>query len=253
MSKIKLVLADLDGTVVMPASHEATEEVHEAIRQGERAGLMFSVVTGRPYWMAEALLKSLSIDQPCVFDGGGCIANPTTGEVLWSKYLPAETARQAVSLMLPHAIEIEYDKGVRNPKEVNIDQIQKPSLSVWASVKAESAENLINELRKLPNAAVHGNPHPGGDTSKWGIQVTHAEADKKHAVQQLLKMLKVDKNHTLAIGDGNNDLPLFDGTAVRVAMGNSTELLKKKADHVVSTVHEDGFAEAIRRIVLGEN
>ena len=66
-------------------------------------------------------------------------------------------------------------------------------------------------------------------------------------------MLGVDKNHTLAIGDGNNDLPLFDVTSVRVAMGNSTKLLKNKADHVVSTVGEDGFAEAVRRIVLEED
>lgn len=163
---------------------------------------------------------------------------------------PAETTKTAVEKLLPHAFLIEYDKGALTPDKVDLDTITDPALSVWASVPATEGEWLVEELRKLPKVAVHGNPHPGGDTSKWGVQVTHIEADKEYAVRQLLDIMNVDKAHTLAIGDGNNDLPLFKSATIKVAMGNGTDSLKFAADHVVGTVEEDGFAQAVREFVL---
>lgn len=47
-----------------------------------------------------------------------------------------------------------------------------------------------------------------------------------------------------------SNLPLFENAALKVAMGNATELLKAQADHVVGTAAEDGFAEAMERFVL---
>jgi hypothetical protein len=58
------------------------------------------------------------------------------------------------------------------------------------------------------------------------------------------------KEQTLAIGDGSNDLSLFQNAGFRVAMGNASDELKDAADYVVGSVDEDGFAEAMDRFVL---
>jgi hydroxymethylpyrimidine pyrophosphatase-like HAD family hydrolase len=173
MQKIQLVLTDLDGTAVYPEAHEISEEVMTVIQEGQEKGVTFCAVTGRPYWMAKDLLSVMGFKDPCIFDGGASIADPVTGEILWSKYLPATTTRAAVEQLLPYAFEIEYDKGTLTTDMVDLDAITNPVLSVWASVSATEGERIVEELRTLPETAVHGNPHPGGDTSKWGIQVTH--------------------------------------------------------------------------------
>lgn len=250
MAEIHLVLTDLDGTAVPPEAHEVSEEVRNVIHEGENKGVKFCAVTGRPFWMTKDLLAVMGFQDPCIFDGGASIANPATGEVFWSKYLPAETTKAAVKKLLPFAFLIEYDKGALTPGKVDTEAITDPALSVWASVPATEGERLVKELRALPKVAVHGNPHPGGDTNKWGVQVTHIEADKEYAVRQLLTMMNVDKAHTLAIGDGDNDLPLFKSASIKVAMGNGTDALKSAANHVVGTVQEDGFAQAVRKFVL---
>jgi HAD superfamily hydrolase (TIGR01484 family) len=193
----------------------------------------------------------MGFKDPCILDGGASIVNPLTEETIWSRQLSAEDTKSAVAELMQDAFLIEYDQGVKKPGEVDLTTITEPALSVWASVPTDKAEGLVEKLReKLPTTAVHGNPGPGGDFSKWGIQVTHKEADKEHAVKQLLETLGVNKANTLAIGDGNNDLPLFNGASIKVAMGNATELLKANADYVVGTVQEDGFAYAIQTLVL---
>jgi len=96
--------------------------------------------------------------------------------------------------------------------------------------------------------------HPGvGKPYQPGfidVQITDINADKFHALTELRKLLNVSKQQTLAIGDSSNDIPLFDGAGLRIAMGNSIPELKALADHEVSTVDEDGWAEAMNRFVL---
>lgn len=251
MREIKLVLTDLDGTVVLPESNSASADVLAAIREGESQGLKFAAVTGRPHWMAKDLLKAIGFEDPCVFEGGAIIMNPATEEILWSRTVPLETTKEAVRQLARFASIIEYGNGgVENAAEVDVETISRPALSIWASVPAEQADDLVASLSNLPEVAVHANAGPGGDYSRTGIQVTHFQADKEHAVRELLRLLNVDKAHTLAIGDGNNDLPLFRGAAVKVAMGNASEQLKTAADHVVADVAHDGFASAIRQYAL---
>jgi HAD superfamily hydrolase (TIGR01484 family) len=249
MSKIKLVLADLDGTVVQPEAQMASDNVIAAIREAELLGVKFAAITGRPHWMAKDLLNKIGFNDPCVLEGGAIIINPVTDEVLWSKTVLIETTRKAVEILCRNASIIEYGMGVFKAEEADILAITKPALSIWASVPAETADRLLVELKTLPEVAVHSNNGPGGDFTRTGIQVTHFEADKEHAVKELLKILGMDKEHTLAIGDGDNDIPLFRAASIKVAMGNASDLLKAEADEIVASVNEDGFAEAIRKFV----
>lgn len=56
--------------------------------------------------------------------------------------------------------------------------------------------------------------------------------------------------HILAIGDANNDLPLFTHARIKVAVGDASPKLKNAATEIVAPQIEDGFAEAINRFVL---
>ena len=246
MSDIKLVLTDLDGTVVLPEAQSASDVVVSSIREARSRGIEFAAITGRPYWMAKDLLKHLGFDGLCVLEGGGVILNPQTGEIVWSKTVPIDITQTIVTELKKHAFIMEYGDGVKAADEVQIADIKQPAFSIWASVSVDASDELVKTLQKLPNIAVHANHAPAGDTTRTGIQITHIEADKEHAVKKLLKIVRIDKAHTLAIGDGNNDLPLFNAAEVKVAMGNASELLKTAADYIVPSVQDDGFAEAIQ-------
>jgi HAD superfamily hydrolase (TIGR01484 family) len=250
-SEVRLVLADLDGTIIVPETGQVSERVAGSIREAEARGVYVAAVTGRPMGQAKPLLQAAGITHPSVFEGGGIIANSQTGEILWEKRLPQASARQAIRILLQHAIRLDY--GIEKPlTQMSENDVTEDIMSIWAAVPTEDIHAIINELKPIPQTAVHANAAPGGDVSLCGIQITHMEADKSHAVRKLLEILELDSLHTLGIGDGDNDLPLFAAASLKIAMGNASLGLKTAADEVVASVHEDGFADAIDTFVLGK-
>ena len=56
----------------------------------------------------------------------------------------------------------------------------------------------------------------------------------------------------MAIGDGDNDMTMLEAAGFFVAMGNGSDILKRKADAVTDTVDNEGFAKAIYKYVLNK-
>ncbi len=253
MNRIKAILTDLDGTVVLPQSDIVSERVVSAAQQAENNGIIICAVTGRYFEIAKGVINILGISNPCVVSGGSEIIDPTTGKILWSQMVSESKLRYIYSLLAPYANRISLgnglDSGIDN-KKIVVEDIVKPSSHAWASVPVEIASSLISSINEDNELIAHANAGPGGDFTKVGIQVTHRRADKEHGVNQLLNLLNISSENIMAIGDGDNDLPLFRNAGFKVAMGNASGLLKAEADEVVGKINEDGFAEAIERFVV---
>ena len=54
-----------------------------------------------------------------------------------------------------------------------------------------------------------------------------------------------------AIGDGRNDVAMFERSGLSIAMGNAAPEVQRAADFVTDSNSEDGFAHAIERFILG--
>jgi hydroxymethylpyrimidine pyrophosphatase-like HAD family hydrolase len=54
----------------------------------------------------------------------------------------------------------------------------------------------------------------------------------------------------MAIGDGENDVPLLSRAGLAVAMGNAPDELKAVADYVTLDIDHNGVAAAIDRFLL---
>jgi HAD superfamily hydrolase (TIGR01484 family) len=253
MSEIKLVLTDLDGTVVVPAEHTVSQRVVSSIDAAENQGVRVCAVTGRYFELSRQVLKAIGFRHLCVFDGGATIANPLTGEVIWEEALSVSKIEGILSILAPHSQIMSLGHGRDNdfdPDYFERNAIDTPASHIWASVPAKVAPRLMEMINHDPEVIAHGNIAPYGDRSWVGVQVTAKKADKEHGVARLLSLLGVAPENVLAIGDGDNDLPLFRSAGLRIAMGNATEELKAAADAVVGRVEDDGFAEAIQQYVL---
>ena len=81
------------------------------------------------------------------------------------------------------------------------------------------------------------------------IHILNREATKEHAVAELLKLIGIEKENTIGVGDGHNDIHLFNAVEKKVAMGNAVDGLKSQANLVIESVTDDGLATYFESLV----
>jgi hydroxymethylpyrimidine pyrophosphatase-like HAD family hydrolase len=69
-------------------------------------------------------------------------------------------------------------------------------------------------------------------------------------VKSLSRILAVPQSEIATIGDGANDVAMFEQSAFCIAMGNASLDVQTQADAVTDSNEEDGFAKAIERYLL---
>jgi Cof subfamily protein (haloacid dehalogenase superfamily) len=83
------------------------------------------------------------------------------------------------------------------------------------------------------------------------LDVTAPTADKGRAVHAFSRILAVPRPRIAVIGDGGNDVAMFERSGLSIAMGNASQEVRRAADFVTDSNRDEGFAHAIERFVLG--
>ena len=255
MSDIRLVLTDVDGTIAELSAHTVSDAVRESVIAVQNQGIDVIPVTGRPLEMAQEVFMLLGFDGLAVVDNGASIREITTGKLVWSEWLEASKIAELLRVVLPKAIEADYSPGF-DQHEVTSEERQGLVTAVAAPyvfvvVDKSDVVTIIEQLDRMSGISYHIGER-SNDSSHAGLQINAERATKFHGVEALRHIIGIKKEHTLAIGDGDNDIPLFENAGLKIAMGNATEKLKKSADHVVDTDGNDGFVEAMKGYVLNE-
>jgi hypothetical protein len=89
-----------------------------------------------------------------------------------------------------------------------------------------------------------------GAEGDWYINYSHRDGGKGYGARKFASHLGIDPGEVMAIGDGANDVELFDAVGIPVAMGHASEGVKARAKYVTESQLEDGVACAIERFVL---
>ena len=82
------------------------------------------------------------------------------------------------------------------------------------------------------------------------VILTHPYANKAHALEAVLKDLAVPPEETIAMGDSESDIGMFQLAGLGIAMRNSPDEVKREALHVAPSNDEDGVAWAIQKFLL---
>jgi len=80
------------------------------------------------------------------------------------------------------------------------------------------------------------------------MEINHASADKGAALKWLCSHLGIPLEHTLAIGDGDNDMEMIQYAGWGIAMGNSRDELKRLARYVTGDNDHGGVEEVLRLV-----
>lgn len=83
--------------------------------------------------------------------------------------------------------------------------------------------------------------------SAW-LDLTPPGVSKASALEQLRRQLGVYPDHTVAVGDGNNDIDMLRWAGESAAMATAPDHVKSAADEVVGSVEDDGVLTVLDRL-----
>ena len=119
----------------------------------------------------------------------------------------------------------------------------------------DKIKNLIPKIDKVENVEIK-NRHNSllddkfKDDKTVFCDIANTNSNKGNAVKKLLEILNISKEDTIAIGDDNNDLSMFEQVGYRVAVDNAIDIVKEKADEITLSNDEDGVAVFLEKLLM---
>lgn len=86
------------------------------------------------------------------------------------------------------------------------------------------------------------------ELNKDRLMVIPRGVDKGTGLTAVLSALRLSPERTVCLGDGENDVSMFEAVGMKVALHNSVEELKLRADFVTSKEDGEGAIEALERL-----
>ncbi|MGA9290289.1 MAG: HAD family hydrolase [Anaerobacillus sp.] len=88
-------------------------------------------------------------------------------------------------------------------------------------------------------------------SSDHNVEVMVANVNKATGIKEMLHYFNLSDEETLAIGDSNNDLPMFQFVDYAVAMNNASDQVKEIVDDVTEfTFDDDGVYHYLRSTIV---
>ncbi|WP_454855250.1 HAD family hydrolase [Promicromonospora soli] len=255
----RLVALDIDGTLLHPNGH-ISDVVHQAIDQAQAAGHHLVLATGRCLDGLLPIAERLGLATGFAVGANGGLtirldpAAPDGYRFANARMFDPAAVIQAVISLVPDVrvgVE-ELDRGwkVNRPfdrKLLNGEQTQAAVVDLCAEPAcriALSAADIRQHLETLRATGVTVTP-AGPD---W-LDVTGRGVSKATTLERLRTKLGVAIGHTVAIGDGPNDIEALTWAGRGVAMGHAAAAVREAADEVTGTIDEDGAATVLASLV----
>jgi transaldolase len=259
------VLTDADGTLVTKEK-VLTPRCRHAVQSLRERGIVFMITSGRPPFGMGQLVEPLGLTMPMAAFNGGAVVLPDLS-VLDERLLPDYLVPSLIDLIEAHGMDVflfrSTDWYVRSLKA---PRVQRESRTL------QRAPVVVSCFDEVPAGVVKvvgvSEDHPRVAACEVAVQkrfgtlvsaarsqphyldITHPSANKGVVLERLSRYLKIPMDRIATVGDQPNDLLMFRKSGLSIAMGNSSDDVKRQADCVTTSYGEEGFANAVEKVIL---
>ncbi len=276
LSTIKLIVMDLDGTVLDHAD-DYTEEIHELSKlcsKLSRLNIDSMVATGRTLAGSRQIINKLISNKniPIITYNGSLVIHNENNNVLDQKFINDNSIQEIISIcqdygelkvfsyyfedhIVSHKEYVRgWTLGERNEVEFNqqvvfwVDKIcdlqindNFPSAMLIDISQLSETKDVIDAIVKIKNISVTSS----GDTY---IEIRPKDSDKGNALEVVSNYLKIEKNEILTIGDNDNDVEMLAYSGVGISMSNASYSAKSVSMFIASRGAFEGVLEVLRLV-----
>ncbi len=224
-------------------------------------GIHVLLVTGRMFRSALPYALTAGIEEPLVCYQGAVVADPTSGEFLRHEPIPLELAREAIEAVQSEGFRlncyVEDDLYVAEVTE------NARAYADFQHIPITAVGDLLGWLVRPPTKLVAVDDPAALDGLKvvlverfagrlfiakslpYFLELASPAVSKGNGLAFLATHLGFAAEHTVAFGDGENDLELLDWAGYAVSVENADDELKARSDWICPGVAEEGVAQAL--------
>lgn len=279
---IKLIVSDMDGTLLAHDSSISKGNI-EAIRYAQSKGVQFAIATGRDYSSLKGILEAHDLKCFSILGNGAQFCNEN-GEILSSAYFPKKCFKQVLQIFdelkihymiftangfystaEPNVVRDAFidrcvvqfkrkredylddgcnqDMACMKLKKIgDLDDFINSSIDI---IKVEAFNNDVLLIKKAKEKLQEIEGIAYLSSFDDNIEVTDKAAQKGLILENVIEELGYSKDEVMVLGDGLNDITLFERFKYSFAPGNANETIKAMAYQVVGACEEDGVSQAI--------
>lgn len=262
---IRLMLADVDGTLVTP-DKVLTPRAIAAVQSLRKAGVRFTVTSGRPPRGMQMLVAPLQLDLPIAAFNGGAIVAPDM-RVIEQHTIPDELVIPISRLIQSFKLDVWIYQGtdwfVADPEGAHVARetatVQfKPKVMRGIEQVSHAVLKIVgvsDDHAAVTRAAseVHdrfGDHVASSPSQPYYLDVTHPNANKGSVARYMARHYQLGTDDIATIGDMPNDVLMFAHSGLSIAMGNADPQVKRAARRITAANSDEGFAKAVERFVL---
>ncbi|ALC06734.1 HAD superfamily hydrolase [Corynebacterium deserti GIMN1.010] len=266
----KLLFVDIGGTL-LDYSNEVPHSAIDAIRQARANGHRVYLSSGRSSAEVTSQLWDIGVDGLIGANGGYV---ESAQESVYHRRMSGEETRNAVKWLYDRGLEFYLESnnglyassGFREAAEPVLAKLSEradvtvdgmyPDMFWDESLDREDVNKISYIFKSEADLEAAREAFPELEHTTWGgaagplFGTIGVSVNKKVGVDRLLKYLNADRANTIAFGDSDEDLSLFEASAYGVAMGEASASLKAAADLVTDPVSQDGLRKAFVKLEL---
>lgn len=267
-SNIKMVISDLDGTLLDNNREVSLNDMKSLYCLGQK-NITRVIATGRNFFsLSKVLPPNFPIDY-LIFSSGAGIYDWKNKKLLHSQYLPDFEVRQISNMLIQHKVDfmihevipenhkfLFYRSTEHNPDFERRIQVYKDFafeldpqhenyshscqiLAVFPNQLElfESIEQKFNDIKIIRTTS------PLDGDSIW-MEIFPISVSKGHGIDWLCNFLNISSEQTISIGNDYNDIDMLEYTRNSYVVENAPEELRKKFDVCKSNTNS-GFTDAL--------
>jgi Cof subfamily protein (haloacid dehalogenase superfamily) len=264
-TRIRLLLADVDGTLVTP-DKVLTDRAIEAVHHLHDAGIGFAITSGRPPRGMAMLVGPLGLQSPIAAFNGGLLVGPDM-TVIEQRVIAQDLVIPIAELLRSYGLDVWFYRGadwyVPDPEGPHV---AREAWTVKFQPRVMSGiEDVTDNVAKIVGVSDHhdavakassaardrfGDHVTAAASQPYYLDVTHPEANKGWVARYLARRYELSAAEVATIGDMPNDVLMFAHSGLSIAMGNADPGVKRAARRITDTNDHEGFAKAVERFIL---
>jgi len=260
----KLMAVDIDGTLLND-NGELTENTKNAIRKWVEKGRIFTIASGRPIQGVEKLNKALNLDVPFITYNGAMVVMGKSKQVLYEQKLSPVDSIDIIRLGKKYNTTImiwndnklfvtELNERAKNYKMISgvepvvVNDLERAVENGTTKILWYDEVEKIQQYQEEIGEYLSNNVN--FHTSRpYFLEFVDKNASKAIAMEKLGRYFGIKQSEMIAVGDGYNDLSMIEYAGLGVAMANSPDEVKQKADYITLSNEEDGVAHVIHKFL----